>query len=650
MLHKTLGESIKDVDTLQGIITGYAAAFNIIDDDQDIILPGSFTKTLAEQGPLSKQPRIKFLYQHDQTKLLGVPSVLREDGYGLYFEAKLADTQLARDTLVLYSEKILTEHSIGYEVVESSWDRIQAARLLKQLRLYEFSAVTWGAQSQTPVISIKSMTDPARLTAMADRAARLDSILHSGNLRSDALCQTLDRELKALHAALAPADALSHPYTIQGVTATMTQLAQRLGRKAATDDDKAAQEARAKKYGIGIKDGGAVTKPSAQSDVPDSEWGDPVNYRYPMKDKSHADDAAARFAAPSAREQYTAKEQDIIAKRIMARQKDFDESPDWWPLQDGDKGATMNKRQVKGSGGSVEVAADGTHAAYTGTHTHGHKAMGSQGGDESHDHTHTHEGDAKHDHTHEEKGRPSPRFRKAMDFATALTIVSADDTLQDEWGDAFQALVNALESVMVSAHYQTYMVTTSADETFDGQAAAETVLSQFTDAMTDLVQRSLAADFVPSLDDDGDSFYDPDGPNAVDDDDCDYGDYKSRRHPQRMPNAPAPLRKAGRAISSPNRQVITDALDGMSEAMKSMKEHHAAIADLMTKTDPDATRQDEDDTQGDDDTENGGTNINHSKSRNPAPDRRKAGTTHQTHSTIFADFDAITSRIGRKAP
>jgi hypothetical protein len=86
---------------------------------------------------------------------------------------------------------------------------------------------------------------------------------------------------------------------------------------------KAAQHARAKKYHIAVKDGGNVTKPAEWKDVPDSAWGDPVNYRYPMPDKAHADNAAARWGDASNRSQYSSAEQKIIADRIRARQKHF---------------------------------------------------------------------------------------------------------------------------------------------------------------------------------------------------------------------------------------------------------------------------------------------------------------------------------------
>lgn len=696
MLHKALESSIRDVDQLQGIVTGYASAFNIIDDDQDIVLPGAFTKTLAEQGPQSKQPRIKFLYQHDATKILGVPSVLKEDHYGLYFEVKLADTPLARDVAILYAEGVLTEHSIGYEVVESSWDRGQQARLLKQLKLYEFSVVTWGANSQTPVISIKSLAQPASLTTLANRAARIDHLLHHGTLHSDTLCETLDRELKSLHAALAPTAAPDRPYTIQGVLDSMNDLVSRLQAKGASGKTT---------WPLGERDaawdGGAAhkrivawaTKDNGDVDVaklksvhfysPDGDDAQDVSkYKLLFCDRdgdaikampraifacagSHGVDATTGI---SDSDKATIKGK--IETYYAAMRKKFDDPDITVPWADDEKGATMGKRLVKSADGDVEVSEDGTHGAFTGTHTHAHKAMGSQGDDATHEHEHSHDGDGDHGHTHgkasghQHSHKQQPRrqmqkapngrqIRKARDFGTLFASLNESDQLQDDWGDTFIAFVQCMEELMWQSCLQNGGYMPDGAEDVDIEAAAKSNVDAFGNAVMALVQRSAAADFVPQLDWDGDQFLDPDGVNAHEgyDSDSDYDDYKSRRQPQRMPDAPAPLRKAGRSISEGNRKVITDALDGMSEAMKAMKAHHGTIADLMTKTDPDHTRQDEDDTQGDDDTENGGTNPNKSRNR-PAPERHKAATTHGFDlSALDTTLDALRSRAssGREA-
>ena len=47
-MYKSLSKEIKDIDEKQGIVKVYANAFNNRDEDKQVSLPGSFTKTLKE--------------------------------------------------------------------------------------------------------------------------------------------------------------------------------------------------------------------------------------------------------------------------------------------------------------------------------------------------------------------------------------------------------------------------------------------------------------------------------------------------------------------------------------------------------------------------------------------------------------------------
>lgn len=77
-----------------------------------------------------------------------------------------------------------------------------------------------------------------------------------------------------------------------------------------------AAEARAKKYNIGVKEGGNRTPPKGYP-TEEGEYGDPVNYRYPA-DASHARAALGYFNHSGQREAggYTSSEWAIIGKRL----------------------------------------------------------------------------------------------------------------------------------------------------------------------------------------------------------------------------------------------------------------------------------------------------------------------------------------------
>ena len=159
---KNYDASIKDLDVETGVVTGYFSQFNSIDLDGDVIMPGAFTKTIAERGPDSSKPEIAYLWQHDTYRPLGKLMVLREDNFGLYFEAKMSDTSYGKDALKLYRDGVITQHSIGYQVIKSqeNTDMGEEVEAIYEVKLWEGSAaVTFGANPNTPFTGFKSVEE-----------------------------------------------------------------------------------------------------------------------------------------------------------------------------------------------------------------------------------------------------------------------------------------------------------------------------------------------------------------------------------------------------------------------------------------------------------------------------------------------------------
>ncbi len=84
----------------------------------------------------------------------------------------------------------------------------------------------------------------------------------------------------------------------------------------ATAADRETQADRSRRYGIGVKEDGNVSKPAEWQDVPDSEWGDPVNYRYPCPTLENVRAAWRYWNMPKNRREYSDTEQQIITERI----------------------------------------------------------------------------------------------------------------------------------------------------------------------------------------------------------------------------------------------------------------------------------------------------------------------------------------------
>jgi phage head maturation protease len=173
---KTIPTFIKEIDEKKGVVTHIVSVFGIRDLQGDRVIAGAFEKTISERAG-----KIRVLDQHDSSSVLNVlgkPLALREIGrvelppevlteYPDATGGLLATTQYAmktekgRDTFHLVDGGFLPETSIGYdsitaEYVEEEIDgKTVPTRLLREIRLWEYSNVIWGANPATSTVSAK---------------------------------------------------------------------------------------------------------------------------------------------------------------------------------------------------------------------------------------------------------------------------------------------------------------------------------------------------------------------------------------------------------------------------------------------------------------------------------------------------------------
>lgn len=182
--YKAYEDVIKDIDIPSMKVSGYFSKFGNMDRDRDVIMQGAFAKTIQERGPKSSKPEIAYLLQHDSWKPLGKLLELKEDSYGLYFEAQISDTTYGKDTLKLYRDGVLNQHSIGFQIVKGN-EVIEDEReyyQINEVKLWEGSVVTWGANPDTPFLGfMKSLTE----TEKADRIKLLVKTIRSGDLTDE---------------------------------------------------------------------------------------------------------------------------------------------------------------------------------------------------------------------------------------------------------------------------------------------------------------------------------------------------------------------------------------------------------------------------------------------------------------------------------
>ena len=169
------GYTVK-ADTEQGILKAYVSIFGIEDDSwmNDIIEPGAFKKTITERGPGGAN-KIRVLWMHQFREVIGRPLLLEEHSRdllpevirekyplasgGLYAETQLVmEVQRAREAFALYRDGAMDEWSIGFDPIDERFDEIdkRTIRRLREIKLWEYSPVTWGANPATATVEIKS--------------------------------------------------------------------------------------------------------------------------------------------------------------------------------------------------------------------------------------------------------------------------------------------------------------------------------------------------------------------------------------------------------------------------------------------------------------------------------------------------------------
>lgn len=150
MLYKSSKFEIKA--SPDNTIEGYAAYFGNIDSYGDIIESGAFSKTLKENAG-----RVKVLWQHDTNEPIGKPVAMEQDSKGLYIKAKISMTDTGRKAMELMRDGVIDEMSIGYDIIKDEYKGKN--RMLKELRLWEFSPVTFAANEKAKITSAKSLSE-----------------------------------------------------------------------------------------------------------------------------------------------------------------------------------------------------------------------------------------------------------------------------------------------------------------------------------------------------------------------------------------------------------------------------------------------------------------------------------------------------------
>lgn len=173
----------------QGLITGYASKWWVVDSYAEATAPGSFAETIAQRGPRGAD-RILLRYEHETT--IGTHRSMAEDATGLAIEGHVSDDGMDGTRVRRHlADGVKYGLSIGFRrladrTAEES-DPLDFAsapewvqrlprneiRILTRVKLYEDSIVSFPAVDPATVDSYRS--DPPDVAALiiAVKAGRL---------------------------------------------------------------------------------------------------------------------------------------------------------------------------------------------------------------------------------------------------------------------------------------------------------------------------------------------------------------------------------------------------------------------------------------------------------------------------------------------
>lgn len=175
---KQFDATITDVEDA-GIVSAVVNVFGIIDDGLDIVHPGAFTKTLAENGH-----RVRVLDSHNNRSALNVvgrPLEIREIGRdelppqvlmrhpeatgGLFTRTQfLLNTPEGKGIFERIKSGALNEYSIGFDALDTDMTKAMdpqsqrdvIVRNIRTARLWEYSVCTFGLNDQTTTVDVKA--------------------------------------------------------------------------------------------------------------------------------------------------------------------------------------------------------------------------------------------------------------------------------------------------------------------------------------------------------------------------------------------------------------------------------------------------------------------------------------------------------------
>ena len=172
----------------EGQFVAYASVFGNIDSYGDIVTKGAFANDLA-RWEKSGNP-IPLLFGHNMSDPdYNIGSVIKaeEDNVGLKVTAQLdLENPKAKQVYRMLKGRRINQMSFAYDVVDGSTEKVDGQDVyeIRDMKLYEVSVVTVGANQETEILSVKQLPTVADRLLAEFKAGRVLSAKNESELRS----------------------------------------------------------------------------------------------------------------------------------------------------------------------------------------------------------------------------------------------------------------------------------------------------------------------------------------------------------------------------------------------------------------------------------------------------------------------------------
>lgn len=231
---KTVEKAVKDVDLSDRIVSGVFNSYFYIDSDLDMLLPGAASKSIQERGVGStKGNRIKHLKDHDWSQNIARLDVLEEREVdfsgrkiqGIYHESFYPESTDSTDMLIKIQEGLYDSRSIGFQYIENGIQRVEKGSddynkfiqmainpeageeagyfyVVKEIKLWEGSDVSFGANELTPLLGVKSGDRDILQRKLFEKLDICQGLFKKGSMSDDGFHQ-LEMEINQIKSYIA---------------------------------------------------------------------------------------------------------------------------------------------------------------------------------------------------------------------------------------------------------------------------------------------------------------------------------------------------------------------------------------------------------------------------------------------------------------